>query len=225
MTPRVAEVRFRDELWSAAAPIYAQILAHPFLAGLSDGSLTEQRFRSYVVQDYHYLQGFARALSLIGARAPEDHQLAFFAASVGNVIEVERSLHVGFLTELGCPLPAVLAEAKTPTTTAYLDFLHASTASFEDGVAAVLACYWIYREVGAALVSGGSPEPRYQRWIDTYADESFSAVVDRLLDIVDELGQQLRPAVRARFSALWLRGCRYEWMFWDAAWTGQRWPV
>ena len=92
-------------------------------------------------------------------------------------------------------------------------------------VAAVLACYWIYREVGATLVSAGSPEPRYQRWIDTYSDESFSAVVDRLLDIVDELGPQLEPAVRARFTALWLRGCRYEWMFWDAAWTGQRWPV
>jgi hypothetical protein len=36
--------RFTDELWAGAAGIYAAILAHPFLAGLTDGSLPEDAF-------------------------------------------------------------------------------------------------------------------------------------------------------------------------------------
>lgn len=32
------------------------ILAHPFLAGLADGSLEEQAFKHYVVQDSLYLR-------------------------------------------------------------------------------------------------------------------------------------------------------------------------
>jgi thiaminase len=34
-------------------------------------------------------------------------------------------------------------------------------------------------------------------------------------------GPRLREAMRARF----LRSCRYEWMFWDAAWRQEQWPV
>jgi thiaminase len=31
--------RFTDELWQGSADIYRAILAHPFLAGLTDGRL------------------------------------------------------------------------------------------------------------------------------------------------------------------------------------------
>ena len=53
-------------------PIYEAILRHPFVAGLTDGSLPRDRFRFYAVQDALYLREFARALSLAAARAPED---------------------------------------------------------------------------------------------------------------------------------------------------------
>ena len=42
--------RFTDELWQGAADIYGAILAHPFLAGLTDGSLEQDAFTFYVVQ-------------------------------------------------------------------------------------------------------------------------------------------------------------------------------
>ena len=63
---------FTAALWTAMTPIYGAILRHPFLAGLTDGSLPRERFRFYVVQDALYLREFARALSLAAARAPED---------------------------------------------------------------------------------------------------------------------------------------------------------
>jgi len=54
--------RIRDLLWSDVEDIYAAILRHPFVTGLTDGSLPRQAFRHYIVQDAHYLRGFARAL-------------------------------------------------------------------------------------------------------------------------------------------------------------------
>ena len=47
---------FTGELWRSIEEIYTQILAHPFLAGLTDGALTEERFRFYVLQDAVYLR-------------------------------------------------------------------------------------------------------------------------------------------------------------------------
>ena len=42
---------FTGELWDAIRPVYAAILEHPFLRGLADGTLPEERFRYYISQD------------------------------------------------------------------------------------------------------------------------------------------------------------------------------
>ena len=41
---------FTGELWRSIEGIYAEILAHPFMRGLTDGSLPEERFKHYVLQ-------------------------------------------------------------------------------------------------------------------------------------------------------------------------------
>ena len=51
---------FTGELWRSIENIYAQILAHPFLRGLTDGTLSEERFRFYILQDAFYLREYAR---------------------------------------------------------------------------------------------------------------------------------------------------------------------
>ena len=58
--------RFTDELWQGITGIYDAIVAHPFLAGLADGSLPPGSFAFYVVQDALYLQQYARALYGLG---------------------------------------------------------------------------------------------------------------------------------------------------------------
>src|SRR5436190_1371510 len=52
---------FAQELWRSIGPIYAAILRHPFVRGLTDGSLPRESFRFYAVQDALYLREFARA--------------------------------------------------------------------------------------------------------------------------------------------------------------------
>ncbi|HVE99809.1 MAG TPA: hypothetical protein VNA27_00500 [Rubrobacteraceae bacterium] len=47
----VSRKGFTGELWRSIEGVYAEILAHPFLTGLTDGTLAEERFRFYVLQD------------------------------------------------------------------------------------------------------------------------------------------------------------------------------
>src|SRR5213596_3631246 len=69
---------FAQELWRSIGPIYAAILRHPFVRGLTDGTLPRERFRFYAVQDALYLREFARALSLAAARAPHEAEIVMF---------------------------------------------------------------------------------------------------------------------------------------------------
>lgn len=222
--------RFRDELWTQLQPSYDAILDHPFLAGLVDGSLPADRFVHYVLQDAHYLRDYARALAITGAKASDDDSILQFCTDAAHAIAVERTLHDGFVREFD--LSSEQAQvAVLPTTLAYTSYLLRAVhqGSFAEAVAAVLPCYWIYARVGEALLartaSTPSPDPRYQRWIDTYGGEDFQHTVEQVLCTVDRIGAQLAATERARFLEHVLITTRYEWLFWDAAWQRESWPA
>jgi thiaminase (transcriptional activator TenA) len=222
--PRMA---FTKELWAAMEPIYAAILSHPFLRGLTDGTLSREAFRFYVVQDALYLREFARALSVAAARAPQDDWIIMFNEHSANALRVERALHESFFREFDLTREAVAATPLAPVNQAYTSYLLAVAygAPFHENVAALLPCYWIYAEVGRALERAGSPEPLYARWIGTYASEEFAAVVRAVLDAVDALAEGLGPREREAMRRHALTTARYEWMFWDMGYRMERWPV
>ncbi|MFE0463515.1 thiaminase II [Kitasatospora sp. NPDC058965] len=216
-----------EELWAAVEPVYAEILAHPFLAGLTDGTLPRAAFRHFVVQDSHYLRDYARALAGCAAKAPGEAEVRAFADDAIGALAAEQEMHAEFLTALGGTAEQAADEPVLPTTLAYTSYLLATVhgGSFAEAVAAVLPCYWVYAKVGERLLAQGSPDPLYARWIAVYGDESFQAVVRRVLELADRLGEDLSAAERRRVHRHFTTTTRYEWMFWDAAWRGERWPV
>ena len=218
---------FTGKLWSSAGPIHAEILAHPFLKGLTDGSLPEQSFEHYVLQDALYLRDYARALSLAGVRSGGEDALVMFAEHAAGAITVEKSLHDGFLKDFGLPENIVDLTPVAPTTLAYTSYILrvASLGDYAEVLAAVLPCYWIYEQVGKALLDKGSPNPTYQKWIDTYGGEDFGALVKAVLDLTDKACNDLGPDAAARATQAFVTTARYEWMFWDAAWRLEEWPV
>jgi thiaminase/transcriptional activator TenA len=215
------------ELWASALPIYEKILAHPFLKGLTDGTLPEENFRFYVAQDSLYLREYARCLALSSARASSSYWCEMFAAHAQSALNVERSLHEGYFAGWGLAPERVEATPPTPTTLAYTSYLLRTTHAgpFEEGLGALLPCYWIYWEVGKTLLKAGSPVPVYQRWIDAYASEQFGNAVQRVLDAVDRSTADLPESRLAAIRRHYLTASRYEWMFWDAASTLESWPV
>ncbi|MFI5528963.1 thiaminase II [Kitasatospora sp. NPDC051853] len=218
---------FTEELWSAIEPIHAEILAHPFISGLTDGTLPREAFRHFVVQDSHYLRDYARALAVCAAKAPDEEGVRAFAADAVGAIAAEQEMHADFLSAFGERAEEAAAEPVLPTTRAYTSYLLATVygGSFAEAVGAVLPCYWIYARVGEQLLASSSPDPLYAKWIATYGDEAFQSVVRRVLELTDRLGEQLAPAERARVVEHFVTTSRYEWMFWDAAWRRETWPV
>ncbi|MEM7054193.1 MAG: TenA family protein, partial [Pseudomonadota bacterium] len=115
---------------------------------------------------------------------------------------------------------------KSPACLAYTQFLLA-TAALEEYpvmVAALLPCFWIYREVGLHIhARAASPNP-YQDWIDIYAGEAFSNSVDRAIAMTDEAAKSAGEPLRQRITEAFVLSSRLEWMFWDSAYRMESWP-
>jgi thiaminase/transcriptional activator TenA len=213
---------FTAHLWQAIEPIYQQILAHPFNQELAAGALSRARFQFYLQQDALYLTDFARALGLIAARSEGSEQVVSFLNFAIGAIVAERSLHESYFR---------LYEIQPETTYApacftYTRSLLASAAldPYEVAIAAVLPCFWIYREVGSAIYRTAQPDNPYQQWIDTYAGEEFAQVVQQALDITDSIAQHTTETMRGKMTAAFVTSSRLEWLFWDSAYRLESWP-
>jgi thiaminase (transcriptional activator TenA) len=215
------------DLWNDITGIYAAILEHPFVTGLTDGTLPGDAFAYYVVQDALYLRDYAKTLAIVAGKAPDTAGTEMFARHAAEIITVERVLHDSLMGDLGLDPATMDEEQPAPTTLAYTSYLLATamSGSYAEGVGVVLPCYWIYYEVGRELLRRGSPNVQYQKWIDTYADDQYGDVVRSVLDVADGLGGQLGPAECALVGRHFRITSQYEWMFWDAGYRQERWPV
>lgn len=215
----------RQELWSASKDVYEAILAHPFVGELASGELSRERFAHYLVQDTHYLRRYGRALAILAGRAPDHDASVMFADHAANAVAAEHSLHAESMTALRLrpdrlPDPA-------PTTVAYTSYVLATAqgGSFGAGVAAVLPCYWFYRQLAEELSGRDCPDALYRDWIATYAGDAFGSSVESVLELVDRIGKGVAPSERLQMREHFVTAARYEWMFWDAAYRLEGWPV
>src|SRR6202044_1360058 len=113
---------FSSRLWDSISDIYEAILAHPFLTGLTDGSLPEEAFAFYVIQDALYLRDYARPLAGIASRAPTAGATRRFPAHGARAITAELELHGALLHELGIPVEMLQRAEPAPTNRAYTSY-------------------------------------------------------------------------------------------------------
>lgn len=220
-------ITLSERLWASIEGIFKQILDHPFIRGLTDGSLDREAFRFYVVQDALYLRDFARALAICAAKAPAEKDIEMFCQHAAGAITVERQLHESFFADFGLSEEEVRTTPMAPTNLAYTSYLLATAygGSFGNALGAVLPCYWIYWEVGKSLIERGSPDPLYGKWIDTYGGEEFAGIVRQVLALTDRIGESLTAEDQAKVTKHFVITSRYEWMFWDMGLQREVWPI
>lgn len=221
-------MRFTETLWhDVEEHIFLPITQHPFLKGLCDGTLSREAFQFYVAQDAHYLHAYSRSLALLAARSDTGPELDMFCRHAAGAVAVEQALHTGFFREWGWSADHLDQVAVAPQTLLYTSFVGRTVYDrpYFEGVCAVLPCYWIYWEVGKLLVQQGSPDALYQRWIDTYAGDAFATVVQEILSLTDALTGGVSSRELELGRKHFYTASRCEWMFWDAAYHQQMWPV
>lgn len=219
---------FTAELLEATRSILDAQLEHPFVKGLGDGSLEVARFSNWVRQDYLYLKEYSRIFAWGVAKALDLETMAWYARVLDLTLNVEMGLHRGYAERFGITLAELEAEPIWPTARAYTDFLvrTAADGDLADLSAALLPCAWGYAWVGHHLARTASPDdPRYADWIAMYSSEEFGGAVQWLKQTMETLAEGASDAKRAHLVEIFVTSTRYEWMFWEMCYHGERWPV
>lgn len=215
-------MNWSEQAWSNIETCYQSILDMPFIQELSDGSLPQEKFRFYMAQDSLYLEHFGRTLSLIAAKITDLQDVLAFMRFAENAIVVENALHESYFKDFRVSDKGILQ----PACHHYIHFLRSTAAldSVEVAAAAVLPCFWIYREVGNYIYqTQNTVDNPYEKWIATYAGEEFSQAVDQAIAICNTIAENSTEATRERMTEAFIMASQLEFHFWEAAYELKMW--
>jgi thiaminase/transcriptional activator TenA len=103
----------------------------------------------------------------------------------------------------------------------------AASGSAAEITVVALPCAWIYCVVGQHLLKQGTPRNNhpYRDWLMLYASPEFAEVQRWMRKKVDQWAASAGKEERRRMEESFVISSRYEWMFWEMAWTEEKWPV
>ena len=82
---------FTDWLRARSEPDWTAVITHPFTDALFDGSLPDPAMRSYLVQDYQFVDDFLALLGAALAKADRYTSRLAIAGSIGVVTSEENT--------------------------------------------------------------------------------------------------------------------------------------
>lgn len=212
-----------DEVRAKTEPVFQEIINHDFIKDLMSGTLSRDIFGFYVNQDTLYLAEYTKVLSQVGIKCHKPEETQFYLASATGIIEVEKALHEHFLDK------NYLNPEVTPTCELYNSYLSriVNNYSVEVGLAAVLPCFSIYKEVGDHILANQTNRDNnnYQAWIDTYAGEEFADSVVRAIEITNNYVATSSAENLKLMEEVFIKTSKMEWMFWDAAYQQEKWSL
>ena len=215
-------MKWSEKAWEQALPIYNNITAMPFIKDLADGTLDVEQFKYYLQQDAHYLEYFARALSIIAAKAQDVNTMLDFIRFSEGAVVVERALHDSYFKDYNVTERALMS----PTCHHYVHYLQ-STVYMADsaiGMAAVLPCFWIYKQVGDYILANQTKDENiYQEWINTYAGDEFGILVEKAIDLCDTAAANSTEKQQQHMTEAFVTASRLEYAFWDSAYQLEKW--
>ena len=209
-----------DEARAAVAPVWERIFAHPFLQELRAGTLPDAALRFYFEQNVSYIAAVRRFRAVAAAKAPNDRTYTFCVTPAGPPGHDELQHQYAMLARLGGDPNASMAPACYGYTRHLLTI--AWSRPTVDLLAAFLACPWSYDEIGPLLM-GALKQESHREWWAFYASRWHNDFCAEYRDVVNELAEELSPEDRSQLLQGFVTSSKYEYWFWEMAYTCESW--
>jgi thiaminase/transcriptional activator TenA len=223
----ISEQTISGRFYKKALPIWQKSHDHPFVRGMADGSLSAEKFKFYICQDYLFLMEYARLYGLAAVKSGNLQTMETFSALMHATLHMEMELHRKYGEKIGINREEMERTQPAAATLAYTSYM--LQAAFKGSLAHVLAvilpCTWSYWEMGKSLAAeaGDLKHPHYREWILLYSSEEFGHLAQTLIEALDHECAGLPESQLAELESLFVHASKFEWQFWEMAWNCSMW--
>lgn len=206
------ETTFSEEAWEDSRLIFEEIINHPFIEELGNGTLSKSAFESYIQQDYLFLLDRTNAFSILALRAPNLELKSYLQELAKGSKEGAENI----FQKYHLPTPCHEELKKTSACELYTqDMLTIATqGSFQEGLIFLAPCFQIYQKIGKYLEATSPASNPYKPWIDLYSSLEREQKTKKFTDVIDQLISSSND--KASLKKIFQKASNYEYDFWDS---------
>lgn len=212
-------MRPSSKLRDACMQHWQSATTHPFCAELANGSLALDKMRTYLVQDYTFINNFVRLAACAVHHAPTLADRLPLAHFLGVIAGPENTYFERSFDALNVAQPLRTDPVLLPPTQGFQDLMleAADSGSYPNMIAVLCVAEWVYLSWANPVAKYDPSLPFYfSQWIDLHTGDYFSSVVEHLREQLDTAYPLLNEAQQQSVENYFKRAVKLEMEFFDA---------
>ena len=212
----------RERLMASVADIWHEYNRHPFVKGIEDGTLSREKFRRYIIQDYLYLNEYSKVFALGVAKAKNLDTLKLCASVMGAIADVEMDIHKGYMGRLKVSEEELAKTERTLENLSYTSYM--LRIAYEEGeaeiLAAILSCALSYEDIAKKILENNpnaGEHEFYGSWIKCYSGEEYCSLNKILVSHLEKAVRNYSEGQLEHICEIFRVCSLYEMGFWDMA--------
>lgn len=214
----------RGILMASVADIWPEYNNHPFVRGIESGTLDPQKFRRYIIQDYLYLNEYAKVFALGIAKAKTLETMRLFSSVIDAIANVEMNVHKGYMSRLGVTQQELDSASRELANLSYTSYM--LRVAYDEGepeiLAAILSCALSYEDIAKNIVMNNPDSVKhelYGAWIRTYSGEEYCGLNNILVSFLERSAENYTASQMNHLAEIFRECSLYEMGFWDMGWA------
>ncbi len=211
---------FLDSCIHESLPIWQKCMEAPFLRGIADGSLDEECFKGYIVDDSLYLREYSKVFAWGMIHSNDMQEIRNYYSLLAFISDAEDVTRQYYLKRYGLNDADIQKLPLRPQNRAYVDYMLNAAKNGESAADCMMACLpcmlsycWIF---GKLLKE--SPEVQntpYAPFVNDYAGESYEKVCRSWESFTEKVCAELSPERKAHCLEVFTACSEHELHFWE----------
>ena len=213
-------MKFSDKLYAGVNDLWREAADKPFVREMALGTLSEKRFRNYMIQDYLYLLDYIEILCFIRNQT-EDEDLRRFLLAVINETEGETyRVHLPHMRKIGVSDEETASAFRLQVISEYTEYMREQVREhgFLAGLTALLQCSWLYAYIGEKMTAEYSEEiaaSPFRFWFDAYTCKEYIETNQMWIDTLDHETEGITGDTAMLLKNIFRTCAEYENKLWD----------
>ena len=211
---------FLEECIQQSLPVWERCLSTPFVRGLADGTLDEDCFKSYIVDDSLYLREYAKVFAWGILHSHDMEEIRSYYSLLSFIKESEDRTRQYYLARYGLTDQAIQPLPLRGENRAYVDYMIAAAREGHGAAECMMACLpcmlsygWIFGELIRRCP--GVRDTPYWPFVRDYADSQYEAVCRQWSGFTNRVCRDLEPRREVRCREIFYQCSVHELRFWE----------
>ena len=213
-------MRLSEILFSKVKEIWDVSVSKPFVSEMAKGTLDDELFKRYMIQDYLYLQDYIGILKHMRDISGEE-LTGFLDRIIDETVQEAEHVHVSNMKDLGISEDVVLRSEKLTVISEYTGYMRKciDENGLLGGLSGLLQCSWVYAYISETYVNNRPKEiakSKYRSWFVNYSCDSYLNANRMWIDVLDEQSAGIDEAKTDELCRIFIRCAGFENELWDS---------